>query len=449
MVVSACMRAVEDEAVTSRAHQRAVDGHVRLPGAACDTARRTATTLLSINNYYYPRGGAEVVFLEQNRMLEAAGWQVVPFAMRHPQNQATPWSRYFVEEVEFGHSYSAMGNLKRAARVVYSHEARRKLSDLLDSAAPDVAHLHNIYHHISPSILSLLASRGIPTVMTLHDLKLVCPAYKMLTHDGICERCKGGRLFNVVRHRCLKGSIAVSGLAYLESTLHGFLQSYSRHVDRFIVPSRFFREKFSSWGVDPEKMVHVPNCVDADRYAPAQRAGAYFLYFGRLAPEKGIGTLIRAAGAAGVELKLVGTGPEASNARALCERLNVAAEFLGYLTGDALHDAIRHARAVVLPSEWYENAPMSVLEAYALGVPVIGANVGGIPEMVREQQTGAIFRSGDAESLAAALRRFAELPDSRIIAMGRTARQLVETEYSCSIYQRRLLDLYRQLGVPC
>jgi glycosyltransferase involved in cell wall biosynthesis len=410
--------------------------------------RRHPTTLLSVNNYYYARGGAEVVFLEQNRMLEAAGWQVVPFAMQHPRNRTTPWSRYFVDEVEFGRRYSALGTLQRATKVVYSEEARRKLGGLLREVTPDVAHLHNIYHHISPSILSLLSSRGVPTVMTLHDLKLVCPAYKMLTHDGVCERCKGGRLFNVVRHRCLKGSLAVSGLAYLESALHGYLKTYSRHVDRFIVPSRFFRDKFSGWGVDPAKMVHIPNFVDPERYAAARHAGRYFLYFGRLAPEKGIGTLIRAVAKARVPLKIAGTGPEEAGARALCERLGVTVEFLGYLSGDPLHEAIRQARAVVLPSEWYENAPMSVLESYALGVPVIGANIGGIPELVCEQ-TGAVFDSGDDESLAATLASFAAYPDTTILDMGRAGRSLTQTEFSQTAYQRRLVGLYRQLGVAC
>ena len=149
-------------------------------------------TLLSINNYYYYRGGAETVFLEHNRMFDAAGWSVVPFAMKHPQNLPTPWSRHFVEEIEFGQDYSFAQQLARAGKVIYSFEARTKLARVLDQAHPAVAHGHNIYHHISPAILGLLKQRKVPTVLTLHDLKVACPAYNMLAPDGICERCRGG-----------------------------------------------------------------------------------------------------------------------------------------------------------------------------------------------------------------------------------------------------------------
>jgi len=408
-----------------------------------------ARTLLSINNYYYPRGGAEVVFLEQNRMLEASGWQVVPFAMHHPLNLPSPWSSYFVEELEFDGSYSPLAKLRRATKVIYSREARTKLRRLLDVVRPDVAHLHNIYHHISPSILSLLSQRQVPTIMTLHDLKIVCPAYKMLAPDGICERCRGGKLGNVVRQRCIKNSLALSSLVYVEAKLHGLLNTYASNVDQFVVPSRFFREKLASWGVPRQKLRYLPNFVEVERYRPAEQAGSYFLYFGRLAPEKGVATLIRAAALAGVDLKIVGAGPEENSCRALAQESGGNVQFLGYLSGSALHDAVRGARAVVLPSEWYENAPMSVLESYALAVPVIGADIGGIPELIRSDETGACFPSGSPEALAVALERFARLSDSAVATMGRAARALVQREFSGDLYQTRLLDLYRELQVPC
>jgi glycosyltransferase involved in cell wall biosynthesis len=406
-------------------------------------------TLLSINNYYYPRGGAEVVFLEQNRMLEEAGWRVVPFSMRHPKNLPSPWSRYFVDELELGGSYSALGKVKRASKVIYSREARSKLSLLLGRVRPHVAHLHNIYHHISPSILGLLSSHGIPMVMTLHDLKLVCPAYKMMAPDGVCERCRGGRLRNVVRHRCIKGSLALSTLVYVEAKVHTLMGTYAANVDRFVVPSRFFGEKLASWGIAKKQLHYLPNFVDVSRYRPAEAAGDHFLYFGRLAPEKGVATLIRAGHAAGVPVRIVGTGPEEANLRRLAGELGGSVEFFGYLTGEALHEAVRQARAVVLPSEWYENAPMSVLEAYALGVPVIGADIGGIPELIREGETGACYPSGNVEALAEVLTRFQRLPDADVRAMGRAAGELVRSEFSSTLYSERLLALYRELRVPC
>lgn len=404
------------------------------------------STLLSINNYYYYRGGAETVFLEHNRMFEDGGWTVVPFAMKHPLNLPTPWSRHFVEEIEFGQQYSPVQQLSRAAKVIYSFEARAKLAALLDDTRPAVAHGHNIYHHISPSILGLLKQRNVPTVLTLHDLKIACPAYNMLAPDGICERCRGG-LHNVLLNKCIKGSTALSGVVMLEAMLHRMLGSYRDCVDRFVVPSKFYIDKLTQWGIPAARFRHVPNFVDAARYTPFFEAGARFLFFGRLSREKGIATLIRAAALARVPLSVAGTGPQLDELRALAQQSGADVEFLGYLAGAALHGAISEALAVVLPSEWYENAPMSVLEGYALGKPVIGARIGGIGELIRENETGMGFASGDVQSLAAALSDFAALDPARIAEMGRRGRQWVEGEFSVERYRERILEVYRELGV--
>lgn len=404
------------------------------------------SVLLSVNNYYYYRGGAETVFLEHNRMFEGAGWQVVPFAMRHPKNLETPWSRHFVDEIELGADYSLGEKIARVPKVIYSFEARRKLSRLLAEVAPDVCHAHNIYHHVSPSILGLLKQRDVPVVMTLHDLKIACPAYSMLTHDGICERCRGGRVHNVVVHRCIKGSRALSSIAMAEAVLHRLLGTYDTCVDRFIVPSRFYLEKLVEWGKPRSMFRHVPNFVDASGYSPQFAPGRSFVYVGRLSREKGIATLLRAAAAAGCHVSVVGTGPQDEELQTLAATLGVSVTFHGYLRGDALHAAIRDARAVVLPSEWYENAPLSVLESYALGKPVIGARIGGIPELIREGETGIGFESADVASLTTALRRIVTLPDAQVEEMGRNARRWVEEEFTAERYRQSVLAVYEGLG---
>jgi glycosyltransferase involved in cell wall biosynthesis len=405
------------------------------------------TTLLSINNYYYYRGGAETVFLEQNKMFRECGWNVVPFAMKNSQNLESAWSKYFVDDIEFGERYSLAEKLSRIPKVIYSFEARRNLARVITASRPDVCHVHNIYHHISPAILSLLKRRNVPVVLTLHDLKIACPAYNMLTHDGICERCRGGRVHNVLVHRCIKGSLALSALAMMEAVVHRLLRTYSSCVGRFAVPSRFYIEKLCDWGWPRSMFSHVPNFVDPHRYRPQYQPGKSFLYFGRLSREKGLATLIRAAAASGVRLLLVGTGPQLAELRALTAQLDADVTFPGFLSGDALHEAIRSARAVVLPSEWYENAPMSVLEAYALGKPIVGARIGGIPELIHEKETGLGFSSGDVGSLAAALREVADRPDGGIEDMGRRARRLVEKEFTATLYKQRVISIYRELGV--
>ncbi len=404
-------------------------------------------TLLSINNYHYARGGAESVYLNQNRLFEAAGWRVVPFAMRHPRNLSDPMDRYFVEEVEFGSDYSLAEKVHRVPRVVYSWEARQKLSALLEDCTPDVCHLHNIYHHISPSILSLLRQRSVPTVMTLHDLKIACPSYKMYTHDGVCERCKGGRHRNLLKHRCIKGSLALSSLIYLETKVHQFLGSYARNVNRFVAPSRFLLEKMVEWGVDRSSLVYLPNAVPMSAYVAPDHVGDAFVYIGRLTLDKGVGTLIRAGAAAGVPLRVVGTGPDEDALKALAGSSGSSVEFTGYLSGSELRDAVRSARALVLPSELYENAPICVLEAYRDGVPVIGADIGGIPEMVTAGETGLVFRSGSVADLADKLSSMAALADSQVRRMGEAGRRLAEAQYSEPVHYQRLCALYAGLGV--
>lgn len=403
--------------------------------------------LLNINNYHYRRGGSDTVYLEHAALFEKIGWRNAFFSMNHPNNFKTPWSKYFVEELEFGNNYSLPNKVLMASKAVYSFEAQKKLKTLLGNFPADIAHLHCIYHHLSPAILSTLSNAGVPVVMTAHDLKIACPAYKMLNDGGICERCKDGNLVNVVRHRCVRNSFAASAIVWAESTLHRRLKTYQKKVNRFVAPSRFYIEKFIEWGWPREKFVHIPNFVDAAQYTPNYNPANYFLYFGRLAPEKGVTTLMRAAKNSGVKLKIVGSGPLESDLKKLQENLQGDTEFLGYRSGPELQSLIRGAKATVLPSEWYENAPMSILESYALGTPVIGARIGGIPEMIIEGETGWTFKSGDVDELTGLMSRLASYPSAHLEEVGRSARAYVQNRFSRNGYVEATLALYAELGV--
>jgi len=403
--------------------------------------------LLSLNTYNYRRGGSDAVFFDHDALFRDAGWDTAVFTMQHPKNEPSPWSAYFADELEFGHAYSIREKMVMAGKVIYSWEARSKLAKLLDKFSPDVAHAHCIYHHLSPSVLGLLHERGVPTVMTAHDLKLACPAYKMLNKHGICEKCKHGNLSHVILNRCIHDSLAASTLVAAESAVHKTLGLYKRNLDKVITPSRFFRQKLMEWGWPAEKLVCIPNFIDINQYSPDFNAGRYFLYFGRLAPEKGVDTLIRAASQAGVSLKIAGTGPYEQELKALADEQDGKVEFLGYCSGDALKELIRKARAVVLPSQWYENAPISILEAYASGKPVIGARIGGIPEMIPGEETGWLFESGNVEQLAQHLENVQGMADGPLAKMGAQARRHVADNYSKERYLNEILTLYNTLGV--
>jgi glycosyltransferase involved in cell wall biosynthesis len=401
--------------------------------------------LLSVNNYYYRRGGAESVFFEHNRLIAGAGWDVVPFSMRHAENEPSEWSSYFAETTDGAMEAAPLAKISRAMVAVYSKDAARRIRRLIDSIRPHVGHAHNIYHHLSPSVLVEMRRQSIPIVMTLHDLKLACPAYKMHTQGAVCEDCRGGALRNVVKNRCIKNSVAMSALVWFESTVHRTLNLYMGTVTKFVVPSRFFLAKFAEWGIDTRHFVHIPNFVDVDEQDA--EPGNAFVYFGRLAPEKGLGTLIKAAAQAKVRLRIVGTGPEESGLRQLAGELGADVEFTGYLTGAALRAAIGSARAVVVPSEWYENAPLSVMEASASGRPVVGAKIGGIPELIQEGETGFGFTSGSVDSLADTLNQVQRMPAAALRRLGSAGREWMRREFNSAVYQRRMLDLYQGLGI--
>jgi glycosyltransferase involved in cell wall biosynthesis len=402
--------------------------------------------LLSLNSYHYRRGGADVAYLEQDALFGGLGWETAVMSMHHPQNLASPWSGFFVDELEFGRARGTVDKVVKAVKVVYSLEAQRQLRRLLAVFRPDVAHLHCTYHHLSPSILPVLHQAGIPTVLTAHDLKIACPAYKMLNRGGICERCKDGSVLNVVRHRCIRDSIGASAIIAIEAGLHRWLDTYKRYLGRVITPSRFYRAKLMEWGWPQDKLVHVPNFVDSEQFRPCFAPGDYVLYAGRLAPEKGVRTLIRAAHRSGVRLRVAGTGPIEGELRGMPEAAEV--EWLGFCAADSLWDQVRGARALVLPSEWYENAPLSVLEAFASGTTVVGADIGGIPELI-DEDTGWVFRSGDVEDLAGTLARVAGTPAATLAEMGRCARRRVEEAFSRERYVEGVLSVYRGLGVSC
>lgn len=399
-----------------------------------------------MNTYHYRRGGSDVIFMEHDAIFRGLGWDTAVFAMHHPRNEPSRWSGFFVDELEFGHRYTPWQKLKMSGKVIYSLEAQQRFTALLDGLRPDIAHAHCIYHHISPSVLPILKSRGIPVVMTAHDLKLACPSYKMLNQNGVCEQCRDGNLLHVVANRCVQGSLPVSALVAVESAIHKATGIYRNTLDRIVAPSRFFRKKLMEWGWPEEKLVYIPNFIRPGEYQPDYSAGEYFLYFGRLAPEKGLRTLVRAAMAAGVRLRIAGTGPMEDELRRLvagCDRI----ELLGYLGGEELRRTIREARAVVLPSELYENAPVSVLESFASGKPVIGSRMGGIPELIREGETGWLFESGNADELAGLLGLAASTADDRIAEMGKEGRDFAVSNFNEDLYTGRMLDLYRSLGV--
>jgi glycosyltransferase involved in cell wall biosynthesis len=393
------------------------------------------------NKYYYLKGGAERYLFDLQALLESHGHKTVPFAMAGDRNEKSPWARYFVSPVETEKVSFSPSGLKTTGRFIYSFEARRKFAALLDEAKPDLVHVHNIYHQISPSILPEIKKRKLPAVMTVHDYALLAPNYALF-HDGkICEITKPHRYFRSVGHRCVKGSAIASALDALAMSLHRRLKLWS-NIDRFICPSRFVQSMLINYGWPEEKTAHLPLFIDASKWIP-KYGGDYALFVGRLSPEKGVDTLIRAAAAAKVPLRIVGTGPEEVRLKALAAELKAdSVVFRGFVSGDGLKAEYAGARFVVIPSVWLEPFGLIALESYAAGKPIVATEIGGLAENMKPGETGIPVSAGDVKGLAEVLAGLYSEP-ARCESMGRAGRAWVESEFSPERHYERLMGIYK------
>ncbi len=408
------------------------------------TPRDWSVRILLVNKFYFPLGGTETCLFHLENLLRQKGHFVVNFSTRDLRNKASEHSRFFVEKIDYNRRDISLGQkLTFAARLLYSRDAARKMDALLRQTKPDIAHLHNICHQISPSILPVLNRRGIPIVQTLHDLKLACPNYRMLGPDGPCERCKGHRYYNVALQRCVKNSLAFSSLNCIEAYFHSAIRIYDL-VDLFICPSRFNRDKLISFGQDPRRFRHLPNFVELDP-SPSLSSGGYILFCGRLGSEKGLFTLLKAVQAdSNIKLVIAGSGPEELPVRRYLSEKDVDnVELAGFLSGEERNRLIRRSSFMVVPSECYENCSLSVLEAFASGKPVVGSNIGGIPEQITPGVNGLLFEPGNVEDLREKIRYLVSHPEE-VLRMGKGARQTAEGIYSPDAHYSRLMQIYSE-----
>jgi glycosyltransferase involved in cell wall biosynthesis len=404
--------------------------------------------ILHVNKFLYRRGGAEGYMEDVAALQRGAGHDVEFFGMTHPENEPRTYERFFPPYIEMEPAPSGLGErAKSVARMIWSTSSRRGMEAVVDEFRPDVVHLHNIYHQLSPSILRPLAARRIPSVMTLHDYKLACPTYQFLGADGeVCERCIGRKFHECTIHACKDGSRLASLAMTVELSIHTWAGAY-KPVSRFVCPSRFMVGRMIAGEVFPERLRHVPHFVITDGVAPKASPGGPLVYAGRLSHEKAVDVLIDAVGRLPDTARLVvaGDGPDAASLRAQAERVAPGkVEFVGRLAKPEVHELLRSAVAACVPSRWYENQPLSVLEAFAAGVPVVGTAIGGIPELVDDGTDGWLAAVDDADDLAAVLARVMADPDAAF-QMGKAARVKAETHHAPDVHVAALDEIYSEI----
>ena len=390
--------------------------------------------ILLANKFYYRRGGDCIYMFNLELLLRKYGHEVAIFAMDYPDNLETPWRKYFPSEIKFK---PGLGMVEAFLRPFGTNEVKRKFCALLDEFKPDVVHLNNIHTQLSPIIAELAHKRGIKVVWTLHDLKLLCPRYDCLRNGKIaCEECFMDKR-KVLEYKCMKNSIVASFLAYKEAVSWN-RERLERCTDIFICPSLFIANKMIQGGFDKTKMCTLCNFIDIEKTRKQEYNKLdYYCFIGRLSNEKGVVTLVKAASQLPYKLKIIGEGPLMEELKILCKGTNI--EFVGYKQWSEIKELLGRARFSVISSECNENNPLSVIEAQCLGTPVLGACIGGIPELIEEGKSGMLFKSRDIVDLKKKIEMmFAYTFDYETLA------KYSQERYSADTYCKQLMKVYTE-----
>ena len=349
--------------------------------------------ILIVSKFYYYRGGDCTAVFSTEQLLRSKGHETAIFSVRHPLNEPSAWERYFPKNVSFSFS-GISGKLSAMMRLFHSREVSRKFKELLSDFKPDVVHLHNIHSYISPIVAKIAHKRGIRVVWTMHDYKLICPAYICLRENKLCEECFNCKR-KVFEHKCMKNSYIASFLAWMEACFWN-RKKLSGYTDLFIASSQCLKDKMIAGGYSPEQIRVLHNFLP-DKIPVSTDKGDYYCFVGRLAIEKGVDTLLEAAAQLPYNLKIIGGGALLDSYQEKYKQKHI--EFLGQMSPEELFPIVQKARFLVIPSVWYENSPHSLIESLRMGTPVLGSRIGGIPEMIVEGEDGFLFTPGDATEL--------------------------------------------------
>lgn len=397
--------------------------------------------ILLVNKFLYPKGGSETYIFKLGEILRNNGHEVWFFGLENEKNTVGNGVDSYVSDIDFSKGVSK--NLKAPFRIIYSSEARKKIRRVLDEFKPDVVHLNNIQFHLTPSIILEIESyrkknnKALRIVYTAHDYQLICPSHGLFDSElNVCESCLGGNYLNCINKKCVKNSRAKSVLAAMDAYLWRFSKAYS-YVDTIICPSEFLKGKLDSQPRFVSKTTVLHNFIEDEQESVAYEKKGYILEFGHLSKDKGTLTLLDAAKRmSNIRFVFAGYGSAVEEIKKMPN-----AEFVGFKSGAELKKLIGEAMCTVCPSEMYENCPYSVMESIKLSTPVVGANIGGIPELIDEGSNGLLFTAGDSQELENKLRYLAENPDVANSFSDNCKNASLETPNS---YYKKLMAIYKK-----
>ena len=397
--------------------------------------------ILLVNKFHYLKGGSEKYYFDLAKLLKEHGHEVAFFSMQDEKNIKTDCKEYFVENSDMNSK-----NIFKALDVIYSKKNKKAMEKALDDFKPDIVHLNNFQRQLSASIIKPIKKRHIPIVFTAHDLQAICPAIVMLDNNkNVCEKCLKGKYLNCVKRKCVKNSNLKSLLGAIEGKYYRNKKIYSKQIDKIIAPSEYFKEMFVKDGIDSDRVEVLHNFIDVKDYDVDIDDQGYAFYYGRLSKEKGIYNLLKAMlNIKDRRLFVAGDGPEKDNIEQFINENNMKdrVELLGFLDSNKIKEYVRKARVVIVPSICRENCPYSVLETLAMGRPIIGSNLGGIPELVKDGEYGYVYNN--IEELTEKMKKLLDEKDLSE-KMGMNAKNNAMETFSRDIYYSKILKLYKKL----
>ncbi len=404
--------------------------------------------ILYCNKYNFPFSGTEAYLFEVMALMRSRGHETALFSMADPRGEPTEYDRHFVPHIDFKKPGGGpLAKVKDAAHAIYSRDAQLRLRRMIAEYRPDIAHVRNIYHHLSPSILWELKAHGIPVLYHLNDFKLLCPNYNLVAKGEVCERCKGNQFWHVITQNCHAGPRGVGLVLAAEAYVHLGLKTYQKCIDRFLAPSRFVKDKLVENGWDRQKIDVLPHFQKLPEHPPDAPSDAPILYFGRLSTEKGVADLIRAMDyLPNMRLQIAGDGPQRNELQSLAAELGLTnVSFLGHVSSTELDRVIAACRFTILPSRAYETLGKSILESYAWGRPVIASDLGSRRELIVEGETGLLYRGGNVDDLVRSIRFLDERPELTA-KMGAAGRDRIRTYHSPETHYLALSLLYEKMA---
>lgn len=384
--------------------------------------------ILQIHNFYQIPGGEDRVVEFERRLFEANGHEVIQY-MRH-NNDIKKYG--FFQKIRF------------FAETVYSARTVKEINELINRARPDVAHVHNVFPLISPSVYYCLKRQGIPVIQTVHNYRFLCPNGLFYRNNAVCEKCRRGNMFHCFFYKCYKDSFLLSGLYALTLWIHRRLRVFQEKIDKFIVLSHFAKDKFVEDRFPKEKIEIKGNFLsEMEMNFDHNNKENYAVFMGRLSEEKGLMTLLKAFQKINkIKLKIIGKGHLEGGLKRYVSENNISCvEFLGYVQGNRRLAILQKARFNIIASKCYENFPMSALESFSMGIPVIASRIGGLSELIEDGKNGLLFEPGNAHDLTEKIEYLYKNPD-KALEMGEYAHKCAEKKYNQEAHYSRLTSIY-------